>query len=202
MIANRARGYTVVEVMIALTLLAIGTTGIIAMEKVTSVTNRESRNLVIASQIARTWMERLRADAVQWNHPSNVNINSDLDDTLWISQISSSPGIWIRPADDAKRGSPTADAFGNDVRDPPGDSGAFCTNIRLSWLYGPAQAGAAPPFLIRAEVRVYWLRDGGGGGVDGKPVCDPTENLSSISPAVTQYHFVYLTSAIPQNMSL
>ena len=54
---RRARGYTVIEVMIALTLLAIGTSGIIAMQKVTSVTNREARNLVIANQIARTWME-------------------------------------------------------------------------------------------------------------------------------------------------
>jgi type IV pilus assembly protein PilV len=199
--SKSSRGYTVVEVMIALTLLAIGTSGIIAMEKVTSVTNRESKNLVIANQIARTWMERLRADAVQWNNPSPADPNTDIGETLWLTKITSSPGQWFRPADDANRGSPTADAFGNDVRDVDAATGSFCTNVRLSWIYGPAAVGTAPPFLIRAEVRVYWLRDGGPGGIDDKPVCDPTVNLASVSPAVDRFHFVYLTSAIPQNMN-
>jgi prepilin-type N-terminal cleavage/methylation domain-containing protein len=196
---KRARGYTVIEVMIALTLLAIGTSGIIAMQKVTSVTNRESRNLVIANQIARTWMERLRTDAVQWNNPSVANSLSDLDsDTVWLKKTT---GNWERPVDDV-RGSPTADAFGNDVRDDQAATGSFCTNVRLSWLRGPASAGVAPPFLLRAEVRVYWLRDGGLGSIDGNPVCDPSMTaLDAISPAIDRYHFVYITSAIAQNMA-
>jgi len=195
-----ARGYTVIEVMIALTLLAIGTSGIIAMQKVTSVTNRESRNLVIANQIARTWMERLRTDAVQWNNPSVSNPTSDLDtDTVWLKNVT---GNWARPADDV-RGSATADAFGNDIPDNKADkAGSFCTNVRLSWLHGPAGGGEAPPFLLRAEVRVYWLRDGGPGGLDGKTVCDPgMTNLNAVSPALDRYHFVYVTSAIAQNMA-
>lgn len=195
---NRARGYTVMEVMIALTLLAIGTSGIIAMQKVTSVTNRDSKNLLIANQIARTWMERLRVDAVQWNHPSSVNALSDLDDTLWLKKVAT--GAWERPTDDVK-GSAAADAFGNDVRDAVADSGSFCTHIRLSWLYGPPGGGAIPPFLIRAEVRVFWLRDGGPGGIDG-PVCHTTTDPAQVSPAVDRYHFVYVTSAIAQNMAM
>ncbi len=198
---KRPRGYTIIEVMIALTLLAIGTTGIIAMQKVTTVTNRDAKNLTVANQIARTWMERLRTDAVQWNNPSGSNGNSDLAETTWLKQIESNAGNWFRPADDVK-GSPTADVFGNDVRDVDADSGSFCTNVRLNWLYGPAQAGVAPPLLLRAEVRVYWLRDGGPGGIDSKAVCDPTMNqLNAVSPAVDRYHFVYVTSAIPQNMT-
>jgi type IV pilus assembly protein PilV len=202
MIAKGARGYTVIEVMIALTLLAIGTSGIIAMEKVTSVTNREAKNLVIANQIARTWMERLRADAVQWNNPSAFDPNSDISDTLWLNQITNNPGVWFRPAYDANRGSPGADAFGNDVTLLAMDTASFCTNIRLSWLYGPPGVNAPPPYLIRAEVRVYWLRDGGPGGVDPtKSVCDASINLDLVSPAVTNYHFVYLTSGITQNLN-
>jgi type IV pilus assembly protein PilV len=201
MIARNARGYTVIEVMIALTLLAIGTSGIIAMEKVTSVTNRESKNLVIANQIARTWMERLRVDAVQWNNPSASDPNSDLSDTLWLNQITNNEGVWFRPSEDAARGSPTADAFGNDVALADVATGSFCTNIRLSWLYGPPGVTAAPPYLIRAEVRVYWLRDGGPGALQDKPICDPTVNVALVSPEVTRYHFVYLTSGIPQNIN-
>ncbi|HKQ69072.1 MAG TPA: prepilin-type N-terminal cleavage/methylation domain-containing protein [Polyangiaceae bacterium] len=191
------RGYTVIEVMIALTLLAIGTTGVIAMQKATAVGNRDAKNLVIANQIARTWMERLRADALQWNHPSPLRTDPDLADTRWLNN--NITGQWFRPADDVK-GSPTFDALGNDVRDVNSANGVFCTNVRLTWLYGPESA--PPPYLVRTEVRVYWLRDGGGGVVEaGKPLCPTNPTLALVSPAVQAYHFVYVTSAIAQNMA-
>lgn len=191
-----ARGYTVIEVMIALTLLAIGTTGIIAMQKVTTVANRDAKNLVIANQLARGWLERLRADAVQWNHPSPIKSTSDLGETKWLNNVD---GNWFRPTDDPL-GSPTADALGNDVRDADLSPGVFCSNVRLTWLYGPAVT-APPPYLIRAEVRVYWARDGGGGTVDGKGICNPSTDLTQVSPALDRYHFVYVTSAIAQNQA-
>jgi prepilin-type N-terminal cleavage/methylation domain-containing protein len=195
----RTAGYTIIEVMIALTLLAIGTTGIIAMQKVAAVANRDAKNLIIANQVARGWIERLRADAVQWNHPSPLSPNSDLGDTRWLNNVT---GNWFRPADDAL-GSPTADALGNDVRDTDISPGIFCTNVRLTWLYGPPPAVAAP-YLIRAEVRVYWLRDGGGGVIEaGKLICDPTIDLTAIgtATALERYHFVYLATAIAQNQA-
>jgi prepilin-type N-terminal cleavage/methylation domain-containing protein len=200
-IARRARlrGYTIIEVMIAMSLLAIGTTGIIAMQKITTVANRDAKNLVLANQIARTWMERLRADSVPWNHPSSLSPTSDLDDTRWLKAVG---GDWVRPADDAL-GSPTTDALGNDVPDSAlgGGTGVFCTNVRLAWLYGPPP-NVPPPYLMRAEVRVYWLRDGGGGVVAaGKGLCDPAIDLTQVSSAVDRYHFVYVTSAIAQNMA-
>jgi prepilin-type N-terminal cleavage/methylation domain-containing protein len=195
--ATRAAGYTVIEVMIALTLLAIGTTGIIAMQKVTTVANRDAKNLVIASQVSRTWIERLRADALQWNHPSALNPNSDLAETKWLNNVN---GTWFRPVDDTL-GSPAADALGNDVRDANLSQAAFCTNVRLTWLYGPPVTVPAP-YLIRAEVRVYWLRDGAGGVIEtGKTICDATINLASVSPALDRYHFVYLATAVAQNQA-
>jgi type IV pilus assembly protein PilV len=195
---KRLRGYTVVEVIIALTMLAIGTSGIIAMQKVTAVANRDARNLVLANQIARTWIERLRADALQWNHPSPTNAISDLGDTRWLKNVNST---WFRPSADNPKMTPTADAFGNDVPDTELEKGIYCTNVRLTWLYGPPP-NVAPPYLLRAEVRVYWLRDGGGGVVQaGKPICDPSIDLTEVSPAVDRYHFVYVTSAVAENMA-
>jgi type IV pilus assembly protein PilV len=196
---RRSRGYTVIEVMIALTLLAIGTMGVIAMQKVTAIANRDAKNLVIANQIARTWLERLSADAVQWNHPSPGRTDSDLGDTRWLNNVD---GNWFRPVDSAA-GSPTADALGNDVRDTNLAPGVFCTNLRLTWLYGPPPA-APQPYLIRAEVRTYWLRDGGGGTLKGTGVCDPTTDLSQemLSDTTLQrYHFVYVVSAVAQNQA-
>src|SRR5258706_15970417 len=182
----RSRGYTVIEVMIALTLLAIGTTGIIAMQKVTAIANRDAKNLVVANQVARTWLERLRADAVQWNHPSAISPNSDLADTKWLKNVG---GQWFRPVDDAL-GSAAADALGNDVRDANLAPAAFCTNVRLTCLSGPAPA-TPPPYLIRAEVRVYWLRAGGGGTAAANGVCDPSAELVPVSRPVQRYHALY-----------
>jgi prepilin-type N-terminal cleavage/methylation domain-containing protein len=194
---NRRRGYTVIEVMIALTLLAVGTSGVIAMQKVTAIANRDAKSLVIATQVARTWMERLRVDATQWNHPSALNQDSDLPDTRWLKTVT---GTWFRPTDDLA-GSPAADALGNDVRDTDLSNAIYCTNVRLTWLYGPPP-GTPPPYLIRAEVRVYWLRDGGGGTVEaGKTICDSGIDLNKVAPALERYHFVYLTSALAQNMA-
>jgi type IV pilus assembly protein PilV len=192
------RGYTMIEVMIALTLLAVGTSGVIAMQKVTAVANRDAKTLVVATQVARTWLERLRADATQWNHPSLTSDVSDMADTRWLKAVN---GVWFRPTDDVA-GSPTADALGNDVRDTDIANGAFCSNVRLTWLYGPPSSTLPPPYLIRAEVRVYWLRQGAGGSIEaGKTICDPSIDLSKISPSVDRYHFVYLTSALAQNMA-
>jgi prepilin-type N-terminal cleavage/methylation domain-containing protein len=196
-VARTQAGYTIIEVMIALTLLAIGTTGIIAMQKVTTVANRDAKNLVIASQVARTWLERLRTDGVQWNHPSSLNPTSDLAETKWLNNVN---GTWFRPVDDAL-GSPAADALGNDVRDVNLSQAAFCTNVRLTWLYGPPVTVPAP-YLIRAEVRVYWLRDGAGGViVPGNTICNPTIDLASVTPALDRYHFVYLATAVAQNQA-
>jgi type IV pilus assembly protein PilV len=195
--AKMTHGYTVIEVMIALTLLAVGTSGIIAMQKVTAIANRDAKTLVIATQVGRTWLERLRADATQWNHPSGFSTASDLSDTRWLKTVN---GVWFRPTDDLA-GSPTADALGNDVRDTDLANGVFCTNVRLAWLYGPPP-DVPPPYLMRAEVRVYWLRDGGGGSIEaGKTICDPGIDISKVSPAVDRYHFVYFTTALAQNMA-
>jgi hypothetical protein len=125
-----------------------------------------------------------------------LNSGSDLGDTKWLNHVD---GKWFRPTDDAL-GSPTADALGNDVRDTDLSPGVFCTNVRLTWLYGPPPSTPAP-YLIRGEVRVYWVRDGSGGTIDGKGICDPTTDLNLVSPAVDRYHFVYVASAIAQNQA-
>jgi prepilin-type N-terminal cleavage/methylation domain-containing protein len=198
------RGYTVVEIMIALAILTIGTSGVVAMQKVTAVANRDARNLVIADQIARTWVERLRADAVAWNHPSPLISVSDLTETQWLRYTPSSVSkIWIRPPDSPVLGQYfSADSFGNDV---PADSprAIYCTSLRLTWLYGPPET-VLPPYLIRAEVRVFWLRDGGQGSVDGAGVAicpDGANPNPAIDSALDRYHFVYVVTAVTQNMA-
>jgi len=193
--ARGSRGYTVVELMMAMAVLAVGVSGIIAMQKITVSSNRHSRNLALATQIARSWQDRLVADSALWNNPSIRSPTTDRNiETEWLRLV---PTGWVRPLASTNGDfGPAFDALGNPVTDDTLVAQApFCTHIRLSWLVpeSPTQAG-----LIRTEVRVFWLREGQ--GVPGnRPVCDPTLDPVAIGDAVTNFHFVYLTSAVKQN---
>lgn len=196
------RGSTVIEVLMAISVLAVGASGVIALQKVTLTANRNAKNLEIANEIARTWAERLESDALLWNHPSAANPNSDLADTRWISANVGGPSqsAWFRPVDAGTGIYGVHHATGKD--DSSGDNvdGPFCVNLRLTWLR-PDQD------LIRAEVRVYWLRDGIQPGVDELPeVASPLCGSSTTPPNITGqqelYHFVHVTTALRKNLPL
>ena len=81
------RGYTAVELLIAITIFAIGVSGIFAMQKVALASNQHARHVAIATHVAQAWLENLSSDAVQWNHPSPNNPTPDIDtETVWLSQ--------------------------------------------------------------------------------------------------------------------
>lgn len=207
-----ARGYTIVELMMALTVFTIGVTGIISMQKVTVVANQHAKNLAIATHIAQAWLDQLAADASAWNHPSPRNDTSDIGQTTWLNQVAGNASVWLRPTHNVARDFGAGfDALGNVVN---ADNAAevsrarFCTHIRLSWLYpdAPVAANGVEPIkgngLIRAEVRVFWLREGEANIVEASHLCDPAVLPSVIGPATSRYHFVYHASAIRQNTAI
>ena len=198
--ALRSRGTTVIEVMMALAMMAIGTSGIIAMQKLTIVANRDAKNLEVANEIARTWVERLRGDAMLWNHPSPINATADIADTVWLNGNIQDPGTadWFRPENVSASIYGVHDSLGRD--DPTGGkNGPFCVNVRLTWI--------RPNVSVRAEVRVYWLRQGIGNwstpAVPANPLCG---DVAAAPPAVqaqtTTYHFVHLVTEIRQNTAM
>jgi len=192
----RARGYTAVELLMSIAVLAVGISGIIAMQKITVATNQQSKNLNVANQIAQAWQAQLALDAVLWNYPTTLVATSDLGETEWLKFVGSG---WIRPplpTNTARRQfGPAFDALGNPIVSASDLAQAhFCTHVRLSWLRHESDGND----LIRTEVRVFWLRDGMGGPVNPGLLCDdvPAENIGN---AGDRYHFVYLASAVKQN---
>jgi type II secretory pathway pseudopilin PulG len=200
------RGYTIVELMMGLTVFTIGVTGIISMQKVTVVSNQHAKNLAMATHIAQGWLDQLAADSSAWNRTGNQP--PDLGDTTWLNQVANSATAWIRPAHSVARDfGPGFDALGNVVNADLAANGPlirFCTHIRLSWLYPDPPvivAGATPTAsngLIRAEVRVFWLREGEANIDPDRFICDPATAPADIGPATDRYHFVYHTTAIRQ----
>ena len=196
-------GYTIVELMMAITVLAIGVAGVIAMQKITVASNRHAKNLALASHIAQMWQERLAADAAQWNHPSPIRAGfRDLPtDTIWLKNVEGNANQWLRPAFDAGLFmGPAFTQLGFDTDDMA--QAVFCTHIRLNWLYpDDAQNNLSVEGngLIRTEVRVFWLREGGGGPVTTGGVCDANADPDVIGDSINDYHFVYMTSTVKQN---
>jgi prepilin-type N-terminal cleavage/methylation domain-containing protein len=204
--SRAGRGYTAVELLMAISVFGIGVAGIISMEKVTSASNQHAKNLAIATHIAESWLDMLATDATSWNHPSTGFKASDLNETFWLTSVvaNAGAGSWFVPAYNATFDfGPAFDALGNPVNPATNLAAAqFCVNIRLSWLYTPPPNSEAGNGLIRAEVRVFWLRDGQSSPVAGVSPCDPAMPVASISAAnaTSTFHFVQKITAIRENM--
>jgi len=164
-LAARA-GYTVVELLMSLTVLALGASGVVAMQRVTLESNRYAKNLAIATRVGEAWADQLEADAARWT------LTSELLNTTWLKEVgttcSQSAGIktWFRPEwnSDRKFG-PAFDALGNPVdtsTTTPASFTQYCVHLQLAWLHCdtlPSGGGAKGSGIIRAEVRVIWRRD-------------------------------------------
>jgi prepilin-type N-terminal cleavage/methylation domain-containing protein len=197
----RQRGYTAVELMMAISVFGIGVAGIISMEKVTSVANQHAKNVAIATHIAQSWLDTLSTDAVMWNHPragDAPGTPTDLPQTTWLQFVTTKADTsanWFFPpyATIPIAFGPAFDALGNPINPLTNAANvAFCSHLRLSYLYQPDTGGNG---LIRAEVRVFWLRDGQ--TFLGK-MCD-AGTVASINNATTTFHFVQKITAIREN---
>ena len=191
---SRARGYTVVEVMSAMTLFAIGAAGVIGMQRVTIQGGADARNFDIATNIAREWQHRLQRDALLWTQPNSVVSTSNLDTTRWL-RTANIDNTWRLPAPGplgaAEPGYAAAfDLLGRDV-DPTDPNHVFCVQYRLGWI-AESNNGANPTALIRAEIRVIWARL-----EFAPPNC---ADITLDAPATrNQYHFVNVATAIRGN---
>lgn len=172
------RGYTMIEVMMALAILGIGAVGLAAIQKSAIIGNSSARNLVTANAVASTWVERLRTDALVWNSTGAIG------NTVWLKNATTGLGNWQAPLLTPGRGSPRADIMGADLFAGDTQAQAFCTHLRLTQLY---------PTMVRAEIRVFWNKQGG-------PVSCTPQTMAQIE-ADARYGFVYLTTSIPQGAS-
>ncbi len=192
---SRARraGYTLVELMMALALFAVAVLGIISMQKVTVASNAHAKNVAMAQRIAQAWAGQLEMDGSAWRTGSVFAGG-------WLNFANA----WQRPAYLGARGFGGAfDALGNALPDANASQARFCTHVRMTWLY-PDTMGVGGNGMLRAEIRVFWLRDSEG-PVGVPEFCAPTQDpavVSAIGLATDHYHFVYQTVGIRQHSQI
>ena len=190
------RGYTVVEVMMAMTLLLIGSVGVMAMQQAAVQGNADARELDVASSIARAWLERAQRDATLWT-PSTVAVvpPSNLASALIVNE--NLTGQWFVPkarlaATGAQNDIESAgfDILGQDVDSLTSSGLRYCVNLRITPL-------TTDQTLLRVEARVFWPRN---------LTVAPDPNFCNQAPSATldsdtqKYHFVYAVGAVRQNV--
>jgi prepilin-type N-terminal cleavage/methylation domain-containing protein len=198
-----ARGYTAVEVLIAMTVMTVGAAAVMTMQKASIQGNLDARRVDIATAIARTWEERLQTDAMAWTQPNagvpNVN-NLGSSNGAIIQRGLSSPGIWVYPSDyiAGVNGGNTPwsygfDILGRDLALTDVGSATFCVAVQFNVLV----PGTVAPALLRADVRVLWLRGLGANSPTPTP-CGGSDALSA-NPSSAVYQAVYVTTAVKEN---
>lgn len=191
---RRSRGYTAIEVMLSMAILAIGAAGVISMQRGAIQGNVDARRLDMANSIAREWVERLRRDSMMWTLPNQANLaNNNIAQAVLLANID---GQWHLPSqrigntavDGTPVNSPGFDILGFDQTALATNTNVmFCVNTRMTVL--------VPGSLIRAEVKVFYPR-----GLD----VTPATGFCAADPATddtTLYHYVYAVSAIRKNMA-
>jgi len=186
---HQGRGYTIVELMMAIAVFAIGVSGIIAMQKVAAAANQHSRALSLATNIAQAWQDQLTADSSLFTRKSN--------NTIWLSLLGNANQVgWLRPIwNDNLQFGAAFDALGNPINDANLANAQFCVHLRLTRVYLNSISPGIE--VIRTEVRVIWPR------TDGTIVtnfCDaPGTNVPIVGDTQSSnYHFLYQVSAVRQ----
>jgi prepilin-type N-terminal cleavage/methylation domain-containing protein len=155
---QRKAGYTLIEVLMAMGVLASGSVAIMAMLQASTRGNMEAREMTMASQLAQRWVERLRRDSLSWTQSATSADATLLANTTYLDDVvePGSAALWVVP--EVPTTSTELTSFDYYGRDSDAASAHYCTNVRLEWIY-PGQA-------MRADVRVWWVRRAGGPSSD------------------------------------
>jgi prepilin-type N-terminal cleavage/methylation domain-containing protein len=193
---RRRQAFTLIEVMVSIGVMTIAALAIFAMQQQLLRANAHARQLTVATQIAQNWIERLKLDALRWNRAE------DPAGTTYLKNISAPNtivGFFTIPLDKAVRGGTTRivsnsfNWFGDDLDTTNGAPAGlvYCASHRLNWVFENKR-------VIRADVRVWWARDGMGTDISKDfPVCaDDDAALNPGGDHFERYHMVYLSTVL------
>ena len=82
-------GFTLVEVMIAIGIMTVGSLGILSMHQAVSGANRTAQGMNTAIAITERWVERIERDSLSWSE-QGLNTSS-LNGTAYLSSLAGSP---------------------------------------------------------------------------------------------------------------
>ncbi len=216
----RRAGFTMIEVMMGLAILAVGAAAVIALLKFTLLGTLDGRHVANASLVTSSYIERMRTASIAWNDPDNLDV-AEMDGiapdmpapgfgTAAVAARATPgvPGPWIYFGGTADTARATLDGT---QAAAGGANAAYCTHIRITWTSRPTPNNAVTPRvpagdIFRVELRTLWARSGRsiGADCDAAPatfttlLASPT-NTAAIASATrrrSEYGVVYMTTFI------
>lgn len=164
LLRQNQRGFTAVEVLVAMTLFAIGAAGVIGMQRATVQGGEDARRLDTATNIAHEWVGRLQRDATLWNQPSALNPNvNNINLTTWAKDVNTAacnPPSFCTPQPDpvsAPGFSYAFDMFGRDIV-PSANTARYCVQYRMWWGRPPGSVPFNEEMSVQVDIRVFWSR--------------------------------------------
>jgi len=155
---SRRAGYTLVEVMLAVSVLFVGATGFTLLAGASTRAVQTAQDHTVGLQVMETWADRVRRDASRWRQAGVTNTQ----DTVYLQAGMATPGQWIVPAlvtdDGGETIAPGADAWGWDQA--PGAKVRFCTLLRYQVAHNITQNSAVLEDTIRVDIMTWRPRPG------------------------------------------
>ncbi len=174
-----------------LAILAVGMTGVLSLQKFTVTGTQNSRSALTGANVAASWVERFRVDAINWNEPNNSDVATGASLGLLAALMPNVPtatpttlnptanlGPWVIVPGSAQT------IMGETASATDASDAAFCTHVRGTWV-GPAGSTDA----LRVEIRTFWARS-------GRSVDD--ECTSTVAPTMTQVFDSAVPNPIPK----
>jgi prepilin-type N-terminal cleavage/methylation domain-containing protein len=142
---RRTRGFTLIEVMLAIGIMTIGAVAIMGMLRASTLANTEARILTNATQNTQMWVDRLQRLSLRWT----TNTQAGVAGIPYLAALSNGTdtGFIVPGTANGADGIAGLDWQGT----PAGAANArFCTLVRLAWI----SSGES----MRADVITYYPR--------------------------------------------
>ncbi len=160
--ARRNAGYTLLEVMFAVSVLMVGTAGFTLMQGASARAIRNAQEHTVALQVLEGWIDRVRRDASLWTAPGVANMTL----TTHLRAGANAWGQWITPATYIDPDSNVivyaagSDAWGWDRA--AGQGIRNCVKLRYRVAHWTQSNGVFIEDTVRADVLVWRPRPAGG----------------------------------------
>jgi type IV pilus assembly protein PilV len=183
---RKLSGYTLVEVMLAVGILAVGATGILGLQGAAIRGNQEANEYATATRTVEMWLDRYRMDALSWRTGGAGTLPSSalFANTEFMRGMPAVGATGWLPPPAARTGSFASASqlsFHGNPSPPPGaPTPVYCVQSNLAWVYD----GTA----VRVDVRAFWRRRGWQNS-DGALNCPAAPNR-------TDYHIVQASTLV------
>jgi prepilin-type N-terminal cleavage/methylation domain-containing protein len=214
-------GFTMVEVMMGLAVLAVGAATVIALLKFTVLGALDSRHVANSTIVTSACIERLQTASLTWNNVDNLNadmLNMDVGPVPGLGSAAiaarATPGVanangWVYFGGSVTNARST---LSGDQANAAGTDAAYCTHMRIVWTSRPLpntpSVGPAGD-NFRVELRTFWARSGRTIGADCAETPDKftgifnsptaTDTIAGLTRSRAEYGVVYMNTLVRRN---